>query len=216
MGCLRKHVHGFRRLWEGSRTHRQPESQSNSDGYSNKFAGTSRTLVSSDSILREQAVQSPCPETSPQSRNLAGSGTFASDISIADAASSRAIKTRAFTRRRPTRQRLAREDGFQHRRGRPRPQVDISTTAGPQVPQGRGRGDDAHGEPPRAAPALAPQARACAGAGAPAAQRARGAAQARADRVRRERRDAIAIVHAARGLAPRARRADRRVSEAAP
>ncbi len=125
MGCLRKHVHGFRRLWEGSRTHRQPESQSNSDGYSNKFAGTSRTLVSSDSILREQAVQSPCPETSPQSRNLAGSGTFASDISIADAASSRAIKTRAFTRRRPTRQRLAREDGFQHRRGRPRPQVDI-------------------------------------------------------------------------------------------
>ena len=125
MGCLRKHVHGFRRLWEGSRTHRQPESQSNSDGYTNKFAGTSRTLVSSDSILREQAVQSPCPETSPQSRNLAGSGTFASDISIADAASSRAIKTRAFTRRRPTRQRLAREDGFQHRRGRPRPQVDI-------------------------------------------------------------------------------------------
>ena len=122
MGCLRKHVHGFRRLWEGSRTHRQPESQSNSDGYTNKFAGTSRTLVSSDSILREQAVQSPCPETSPQSRNLAGSGTFASDISIADAASSRAIKTRAFTRRRPTRQRLAREDGFQHRRGRPRPQ----------------------------------------------------------------------------------------------
>ena len=77
--------------------------------------------MSSDSILREQAVQSPCPETSPQSRNLAGSGTFASDISIADAASSRAIKTRAFTRRRPTRQRLAREDGFQHRRGRPRP-----------------------------------------------------------------------------------------------
>ena len=42
--------------------------------------------MSSDSILREQAVQSPCPETSPQSRNLAGSGTFASDISIADAA----------------------------------------------------------------------------------------------------------------------------------
>ena len=33
--------------------------------------------MSSDSILREQAVQSPCPETSPQSRNLAGSGTFA-------------------------------------------------------------------------------------------------------------------------------------------
>ena len=94
----------------------------------------------------------------------------------------------------------------------PRP----STTAGPQVPQGRGRGHDAHGEPPRAAPALAPQARARAAGsgGAPAAPRARGAAQARADRVRRERGDAPAVVHAARGLAPRARRAGRRVSEA--
>ena len=37
---------------------------------------------------------------------------------------------------------------------------------------------------------------------------------ARADGVRRERGDAPAVLHAARGLAPRARRADRRVSEA--
>ena len=39
------------------------------------------------------------------------------------------------------------------------------------------------------------------------------APKARADRVRRERGDAPAVVHAARGLAPRARRAGRRVSK---